>query len=187
MKGSPMNRLVTLTPAVFRSISVQAAGHAVEGGGLVVGRRVRGGGIHVYHDIALTHLEANDSYVRYDKDDVAHARKVAWDTYAPLEPVGAWHSHPYGSYCVETLVAQISDDWDDPESDVSEMLLGNIEIIAVTFPFPGSRPADWRPPVAGEHEIQQRVGDRMIRLEAWCLEGEKDVRACRIRVRSLRG
>ena len=169
--------LVTLTRAAWRSLIAQAAGHEREGGGLLVGKRTRYGNIQVAHATGLTHAEANDGRIRYGVDEIAQARKAAWEVYRPLEPIGAWHSHPWPERSVLAITNQITDDWDNPESDVEMMLDGEIELIASTYPHEGERLKD------NEFRLGVRIAGRVVRIEAWLRVRKGKVIACPLKVR----
>lgn len=171
--------LVTLTPTVWRTLATQAAGHKREGGGLLIGRWVRGHrGVHFLHEISLTHVAAEKSEVRYNRDELAHARKMAYATYGPAyEPVGAWHSHPWEACTANALLPQITTEGKD--CDLEDMLDGEVEVICVTFPDPGYQPD------TSEFEVQRLVGGIYCRAEAWQRVGDK-ARPCRIAVRNVR-
>lgn len=169
--------LVTLTRAAWRSLVAQAAGHEREGGGLLIGRRTRYGNLQVTHATGLTHAEADDGHIRYGTDEVAKARTAAYEVFKPLEPVGAWHSHPWPARDILAIANQISDDWDDPESDVCEMLDGEVELIASTYPHGGKRlkNSEWR--------IGTRIDGRVVRVEAWLRVREGKIQPATLRVR----
>ena len=159
----------------------QATGHAREGGGLLIGRRVRRGGFHVVEEIGMTHAEASDSHIIYDKDEMARARKAAYDAYGPrLEPVGMWHTHPWPACSIEALTPQITllEDGIDC-NDLEDMLIGDIEVICATFPDPGYKPR------VSEFEIRRKLGGVWCRAEAW-LRVNGEAKPCRLKVRRVR-
>lgn len=172
------NRIIlTVLRPIWKKIAVQAAGHDREGGGLIVGRRTKKGNFIAEIELGLTHVAANDSQIHYSKDEVAKARQAAFAAYAPKEPIGAWHSHPWPSCCVEALTTQISDDWDDSESDVSEMQDGEIELVVSAFPSPSYK-LD-----VNEFIIQKTIGDRTCRAEAWMRIKHGKIVPCSIRLK----
>lgn len=177
MKDAP---LVTLHPAVWRRLVAQATGHAREGGGLLIGRRVRGGGFHVLEEIGMTHVDASDAHIHYEKDEMARARKAAYDAYGPkLEPIGMWHTHPWASCSVKALSMQITLVEDGPGNDLEDMLVDDIEVICSTFPDPGYKPR------VSEFEIRRKLGGVWCRAEAW-LRVNGEAKPCRLQVRKVR-
>jgi hypothetical protein len=171
------NPIVTIARKTWTKIAVQAAGHEREGGGLLVGRKTRLGNFIVEIEIGLTHVSANDSSVTYNKDEVAKARLAAYAAYAPQEPVGAWHSHPWPACCVAALTTQISDDWNDPQSDVNEMQDGEVELVVAAFPEPSYK-LD-----VGDFMIQRKIGERICRAEAWMRVKMGKIVPCYVRLR----
>jgi proteasome lid subunit RPN8/RPN11 len=169
--------IVTIARSTWKKIATEAAGHEREGGGLLIGRRTSRGNFHVSVDIGLTHVQADESHVEYSRDEVAQARHAAYASYAPLEPVGAWHSHPWPECSLSALMTQISDDWDDPDSDVSEMQDGEIELVVSTFPTPAHK-LD-----AGDFIIQRDLDGRTCRAEAWLRVKRGELVPCEVRVR----
>ena len=169
--------LVTLTRAAWKSLVAQAAGHEREGGGLLIGRRTRYGNLQVHHATGLTHIEASDGNIRYGPDEVAKARTAAHEVFRPLEPVGEWHSHPWPARDIMAIANQITDDWDNPASDVCMMMDGEVELIASTYPHSGKRlkNSEWR--------VGTRIDGRVVRVEGWLRVREGKVQACTIRVR----
>lgn len=169
--------LVTMTRSAWRSLVAQAAGHEREGGGLLIGKRTRYGNIQVMHATGLTHVEADDGHIRYVADEIAQARNAAWEIYKPLEPVGMWHTHPWPSRCFLAIANQISDDWDDPVSDVCEMLDGEVEVIASVYP-----PADGRLKDS-EWRKGTLIAGKIVRAEAWLRVKEGKIEPCLFKVR----
>jgi hypothetical protein len=129
------------------------------------------------HATGLTHAEADDGHIRYGVDEIAQARTAAWDVYKPLEPVGAWHSHPWPSRCFLAIANQITDDWGDPVSDVEQMLDGEIELIASTYP----RAADLL--VDSEWRKGTVIAGKVVRVEAWLRVKEGKIEPCLLKVR----
>ena len=169
--------LVTIARAAWKDLVAQAAGHEREGGGLLIGKPTRYGNFQVLHVLGLTHAEADNDHIRYGTDEVARARLAAYDVYKPLEAVGEWHSHPWPAYNVDAIAPQITDDWDDPMSDVCAMLDGAIELIASTCPDPGYAIED------GEYRIGAKIGECIVRVEAWMRVAQGKIVPCTLKVR----
>ena len=169
--------LVTLTRSAWRDIKTQAAGQDREGGGLLMGKRTRYGNFKVQHIVGLTHVVSNDGIVLYDEDEVAHARIAAYEMYKPLEPVGQWHSHPWPERSILALTNQITDDWDDPQSDVTAMLDGEVELVASIYPHTGHMLK------SNEFNIRTRVAGRVICAEVWLRIRHGKIVPCRLTVR----
>jgi hypothetical protein len=176
--------LVQLTPACWRVIAAEAAGAHREFGGLLLGTRTRQGNFRVHLHVALAHEEATSNKVLYDVAEETHARAMADEVYGPRwQVVGAWHVHPYETCCRGALLPQISDDWDDEESDVNAMYLGEVELIVSAFQAPEYTR---RVLQANEYTLQRLVADRVCRGEAWYrVRGRRKVIPCRVKVRSM--
>lgn len=169
--------LVTLSPSVWRRLVAQATGHAREGGGLLIGKRVRGKGFHVIEEVSMTHAWANEDTLHYEKDEIARARKMAYEMYGPTyEPIGAWHTHPWKACTASALLPQITTEGD--EADLYEMLKDEIEVICATFPDPGYKPR------VSEFEIRKKLGGIWCRAEAW-LRVNGEAKPCRLTVRGV--
>lgn len=171
-------RLVTLTRPAWRSLTAQAASHMREGGGLLIGQRTRYGNILVVRDVPLVHIESDDSHVAYDPNERALARATVDEAYKPHYVVGEWHSHPWPSCCAAALLPQISDDWNDKDADVCEMLDGEVELILSVFPEPSYKLN------TSDTVLQRCIAKRVCRGEAWYREEWKRVKPCRIALRS---
>ena len=174
MKKPP---LVTITPAVWRALVVQATAHEREGGGMLVGRAVRGGGIHVVHEVGMTHIRADDSSVIYDAEEVSRARFMVHEAHGPrYNPVGRWHSHPWPACNADALLPQITQGFDG--ADFEDMLVGDLELICSTFPDPGYVPKH------SEFEVQRKLGGTYCRAEIWLRKNGKPI-PCPVTVRRV--
>jgi len=169
--------LVTITRSAWRDLVAQATGHIREGGGLLVGSKTRYGNFCVEHVPGMTHEAADEGHIKYRLEEISNARFAAHEAYQPLTVIGMWHTHPWPICGADALSPQISDDWNAPISDVSEMIDGEIEIIAVTFPWPGF----WLP--HKDYIISTRSAEMMCRAEPWLRVKRGKVIPCRIQVR----
>lgn len=170
--------LVTIARMAWRDLLAQACGHRREGGGLLIGRHTRYNNFIIERVTGMTHADATEDHVFYNHEEVAAARVSAFEVYKPLEPIGAWHTHPFSVCCKEALVPQISDDWNDPQSDVSDMLDGDIELILPIFAWPGY----WLPSL-GDMRVQSRLGNVLCYAEPWLRISRGRLLACRMKVR----
>ena len=162
--------LVTLTRDLWRRIVAQAASHAREGLGVLVGRRTRTGNALLFHELAVPTIESTSSHARYYDEEVERARATAVRTYEPLEPLGTWHSHPYKSRRGGALNVQISNE------DLATMREEEFELICACFPYGGQRG------VKTDLRLERVLNGTVCRAEAWCkLRGEAV--PCRLRVR----
>lgn len=169
--------LVTIARPAWKVLVAQATGHMREGGGLLVGKKTRYGNFRVEHVLGMTHEWADEGHIGYRLEEISNAKFAAHEAYKPLGPIGAWHTHPWPSCNANALGPQISDDWDDPISDVSEMIDGEIEIIAVVFPWPGY----WLN--SSEYIISTRSAGMMCRAEPWLRERRGKIVPCKMGVR----
>ena len=173
--------IVTLDRAVWRQLCLMSATSTRETGSLLIGRRTKRGNIFVAASIPLTHKRATDSNLYYDPDEVASARKAAWDEFGPkLEPVGGFHVHPWEACHHLALLNQISDDWDDPNSDVSDMLDNEIEFIISAFPDPHYKIEKLK---GNDFILQATVSGKICRGEAWFRAKKGKIVPCEVRVR----
>lgn len=168
--------LVVVYRKLWGEIAIQAASASREFGGIIIGRRTRVGSIHCVHQVPLAHTRATTWQVRYDNDEVARARKVAFDVWREkgLEPIGGWHSHPFEVVCAEALMPQLSDE------DLKEMQEGDIELVAVNFPHRPPSP-DWTQKSL-DMLLYKKVGGVDVRLEPWLKRNGEEV-PCRITLR----
>ena len=168
--------LVVVDRRLWDALSFAAATARREFGGMIIGRRTRTGAVRAALQIPLAHYEADEDQVQYDFDEVAHAREVAHAIYGPdLEPVGAWHNHPWPNRCRKALVPQIT------EEDIDDMLVGDVELIVVTFPLRRRGAGDPGSPIVLARTVGR--GKIRVRLEAWVKTVEKEAERCRVSLR----
>lgn len=163
---------VTITRSAWRSIATQAAGHAREAGGLIIGKQTRMGTYIIENDVALAHIESTKSQVRYDRDEIDRARAAAYSTYGPaLEPLGGWHTHPWPVLSMEAILPQLSD------VDVEMMSIRDLELIVVTFPVtPVKR-------VPSEFAVSRKVGSVHCRGEIYLKVNDVEAVPCTMSLR----
>lgn len=162
-------RAVYLSRRVHHDIALTAATTSRECGGLLVGRVARGGSVHVHHTVPLTPEESKPDSVSFNDDEAHRARVVVHKHYWPLEAVGEWHPHYYDAQCRLSNEEQLSD------HDLHGMLMGDIEVIAVTYPLHGKVPVR-----AGRYGLVRvvRGTDICVRLEAWVKVASLRAEAC---------
>lgn len=161
---------------VWRQIVAQSAGMCREAGGMLLGTWTRYHNIRVRRQVGLAHAASDEDRVIYDENEAEHARAMADEMYGPHDHViGEWHVHPYTACTVEALLPQISDDWEDSNSDVSEMRNREVELIMASFPAP-----DYVVPATGGMIMQRVVAQRVCRGEVWYCVQHGTIRPCHV-------